>query len=155
MWERVLVGVIGLILCLAAGASYAPAYFGSITDTLSIIVVVAAVGGWIAYRWLWPLAIILAGAVVLCGVALLIGFRVFLGLLNVAGAAWRGELSASKKQREAAIEAAWREALSDPNLDRWAQTRSLSQEEQWQEEDRRYEEHRRRLIEAARPDIPT
>jgi hypothetical protein len=50
---------------------------------------------------------------------------------------------------EACLREAWDKALNDPDLSQWIKPR-LMKEERWAEEDRQYEEHRQRLIAAAR-----
>jgi hypothetical protein len=106
---------VGLILCLLVGERYAPRYFGGASDMIAGLLGAALIIGWLIDRVLWPLAVHLLSVLALCGAALVVAFWALLGLLNVAGAAWRGELG------------------------------PLSHED-----DRRYEEHRQRLVEAAR-----
>ncbi len=84
---------LGLIVCLLVGERYAPRYFGGSGDMIAGVLGAAFIIGWLVYRVLWPLLVILVGA-------LLLAFWALLGLLNIAGAAWRGELGPLSREDE-------------------------------------------------------
>ncbi len=91
-WEWALVAALGLIFCLLVGERYAPKYFGGAGDMIVVLICGSLFAWWLIDRVLWPLAVLLLSVLALCGAALVVAFWALLGLLNVAGAAWRGEL---------------------------------------------------------------
>ncbi len=56
---------LGLIVCLLVGERYAPRYFGGSGDMIAGVLGAAFIIGWLVYRVLWPLLVILVGALLL------------------------------------------------------------------------------------------